>query len=160
MAQTVRSSSLHKEVLLCQPKTTRPWSVASYEEVWNNHHLGIVDELVAPEVLEHNPVVPGQGPGREGFKQSLAMALTAFPDGHLTIEDMVAEDDKVVVRSTARATHRGEFMGIPPMNKQMTIAGIDIWRYEGGKRVESWRQWDILGLLQQLGVVLSPGQSS
>src|SRR5260221_2779978 len=131
-----------------------------YEEVWHKHHLGYVDELVAPEVVEHNPAVPGQGPGLEGFRQMIAMALSAFPDVQITIEDLVAEGDKVVVRWMGRGTHRGEFMGIPPTNKQVTPAGIDIWRYEGGKRVESWRQWDLLGLMQQLGVVPTPGQGT
>ncbi len=130
-----------------------------YEEVWNKHHLGAVDELVAPNVVEHNPVDPGQGPGREGFRKTVAMALSAFPDVQATIEDMVAEGDKVVVRWTGKGTHRGEFMGIPPTNKQVTFTGgIDIWRYAGGKRVESWRQWDALSMMRQLGVIPEPGQ--
>jgi steroid delta-isomerase-like uncharacterized protein len=131
-----------------------------YEEVWGKHNLDVVDELVVPEVVEHNPAVPGQGRGREGFRQTVAMALSAFPDMQITIEDLVAEGDKVVVRWMGRGTHRGEFIGILPTNKQVTPAGIDIWRYEGGKRVESWRQWDLLGLMQQLGVIPAPGHGT
>ncbi len=123
-----------------------------YEEVWNKHHPATVDELVAPDVDEHNPL-PGQGPGLEGFKQTVEMALSAFPDVQITLEDLIAEGDKVVARWTGRGTHRGEFMGTPATNKQVTLAGIDIYRYAGGKRVETWRQLDYLGLMQQLGRV-------
>ncbi|PYP40007.1 MAG: hypothetical protein DMD48_04810 [Gemmatimonadetes bacterium] len=77
----------------------------------------------------------------------------------ITLEDLIAEDDKVVLSWTARATHRGEFMGTPATNKQVTVAGIDIYRYAGGKRAETWRQWDTLGLMRQLGMVPSPAQS-
>ncbi len=128
-----------------------------YEEVWNKHNLGTVDELVAPDVVEHNPAVPGQAPGLEGFRQMVKMSLSAFPEGQITIEDLIAEGDEVVVRWTAyNMTHRGEFAGIPATGKQLTVAGIDIYRYEGGKRVETWRQWDALGMMRQLGVVPSP----
>ena len=73
-------------------------------------------------------------------------------------EDQIAEGDKVVVRWAARLTHQGEFAGIPPTNKHATVEGIDIIRYEGRKRVETWRQWDALGMMRQLGVVPSPGE--
>jgi len=69
-----------------------------YEEVWNKHNLGTVDELVAPDVVEHNPLVPGQAPRLEGFRQMVKMSLSAFPDGQITIEDLIAEGDEVVVR--------------------------------------------------------------
>jgi steroid delta-isomerase-like uncharacterized protein len=128
------------------------------EEVWNEHNPGAVDEFVAPDVVEHDPIL-GLGPGREGFRQALEMLFSAFPDVQITIEDLLAEGDKVVERWTGRATQRGEFMGIPATNKEVTVAGIDIYRYAGGKRVETWRQWDTLGMMQQLGVVPSPGQA-
>ncbi len=131
-----------------------------YEEVWGKHNLGCVDELVAPEVVEHNPLFPGQGPGREGFRQTVEKVFSAFPDAQSTIEDLIAEGDKVVVHWIGSGTQRGEFMGIPPTNKQMTTAGIDIIRYKGGKRVETWRQWDALGVMQQLGVIPMPGQGT
>jgi steroid delta-isomerase-like uncharacterized protein len=129
------------------------------EEVWNEHNPGAVDEFVAPDVVEHNPVL-SVGPGREGFRQALEMLFSAFPDVQITVEDLITEGDTVVERWTAHATHRGEFMGIPATNKQVTVAGIDIYRYAGGKRVETWRQWDTLGLMQQLGRVPSPAQST
>jgi steroid delta-isomerase-like uncharacterized protein len=130
------------------------------EEMWNQHNLGAMDEHVATEVVEHNPAGPSQGPGRESYRQSIAMLLSAFPDVQITIEDLIAEGDMVVERWTGKGTHRGEFMGIPPTNKRVMVEGIDIYRYAGGKRVETWRQWDRLGLLQQLGVVPPPGQGT
>lgn len=129
------------------------------EELWNKRNLGSVDEHVAADVVDHDPFSPGQATGREGFRQTVAMMLSAFPDIHVTIEDMVAEKDRVVVRWTVRGTHRGNFMGIPPTNKQLTSSGIDLFRYEGGKRIETWRQWDALGVMQQLGVLPAGRQS-
>ncbi len=123
------------------------------EELFNKHNLSAVDEHVAPDVIERNPMVPSQGPGLEGYRQVVGMTLSAFPDIQISIEDLIAEGDRVVVRWTCRGTHRGEFAGIPPTNKQVTFTGIDIYRYKGGKRVETWRQLDALGLGQQLGVV-------
>ena len=129
-----------------------------YEEVWHKRNLAAIDELVAPNIVEHNPNVPGQGTGREGFRQSIEMILSVSPDVQITIEDLIAEGEKVVVRWLARGTHQGEFMGIPPTNRQTTVMGIDIIRYEGGQRVETWRQFDMLGWLQQLGVIPTLGE--
>src|SRR5512142_848422 len=81
-----------------------------YEEVWARHNLDIVDELVAPDIVEHNSLLPGQGPGREGYRQTLERIFSAFPDAQSTIEDLLAEGDKVTVRWSGRGTHRGEFM--------------------------------------------------
>jgi steroid delta-isomerase-like uncharacterized protein len=127
-----------------------------YEEVWGKHNLAVVDELVAPDVVEHNPLLPGQGEGREGYKQTLQTTFAAFPDVQSTIEELLAEGDLLVVRWIARGTHRGAFLGIPPTNQPMTSSGIDIIRYREGKRVETWRQWDALGMMQQLGVAPPP----
>jgi predicted ester cyclase len=88
------------------------------------------------------------------------MFLTAFPDLHFKVEDMIAEGNKVVTRITISATHQGPFMGILPTGKHMTITSIDIKRIAGGKFVEHWVNYDQLGLLQQLDVVPAPGQAS
>jgi len=86
------------------------------------------------------------------------MYLTAFPDLHFTVEDFIAEGDKVVARLTVRGTQQGIFMGIPPTGKHATVTAIDINRMAGGKSVEHWLNMDTLGLLQQLGVIPAPGQ--
>jgi len=88
------------------------------------------------------------------------MYRTAFPDVHFTIEDQIAEGDRVVTRWTARGTHQGPLVGIPPTSKQVTMSGIAIYRLVDGKIVEQWGVNDMLGLLQQLGVVPILGQSS
>jgi steroid delta-isomerase-like uncharacterized protein len=86
--------------------------------------------------------------------------LTAFPDLHFTIEDMVAEGDKVVVRWIVRGTHRGTFQDIPPTGKAVTLTGISLFRVANGRGVEVWTDADYLGMLQQLGVVPALGQAS
>jgi len=86
------------------------------------------------------------------FKQIHSDAFDAFPDIHLTIDDMIAEGDKVAMRITWTGTHKGEFMGIPPTNKKITIRAIFIERFAGGKIVEEWGMYDTLSLMQQLGL--------
>ena len=126
------------------------------EEVWNQGNLAVVDELSDENVVNHNPPGPPlQGP--EAFKQFVLMYRSAFPDTHFTIEDEIAEGEKVVTRWTARGTHKGELMGIPPTGKQVTVTGISIDRFAGGKSIESWTNFDTLGMMQQLGVVPAIG---
>jgi steroid delta-isomerase-like uncharacterized protein len=97
-------------------------------------------------------VAPGvEGP--EGLKQLVMMYRTGYPDLVFTIEDLLADGDKVIVRWSCAGTHRGELMGIPATGKRTTTSGISISRFEGGKVVEEWVRWDALGWLQQLGVV-------
>ena len=129
-----------------------------FEEVVNKGNLAVLDELLAPNFVDRSGL-PGIAPDREGYKQFFAMAHSAFPDFHSTLEDMFAEGDKVVQRFTARGTHKGEWMGIAPTGKQMTVSGIAIHRITGGKIVEGWTSMDMLGALQQLGVVPPPGQA-
>ena len=88
------------------------------------------------------------------------MYRSAFPDIQFTIEDLIAEGDKIVTRYTARGTHRGDLQGIPPTGRQVTVTGIIISRFANGKFVEGWLDFDALGMLQQLGVIPAPGQAS
>ena len=91
------------------------------EEGFVQGNTAVVDELVGANIIDHSPM-PGQGPGSEGLKDALTMFRGAFPDLQVTIEDMIAEGEKVVVRVTMRGTHQGEFMGIPATNKKIEIA--------------------------------------
>jgi len=127
-----------------------------FEEVLNKGNLAIIPELFAPSYVSHNPLLESKGP--EGFKQNVTAVRTAFPDIHCTIEDMVAEGDKVVTRYTSRSTFKGEFMGIAPTGKKVTTTAILITRWVGGKEVEAWEVMDTLGMMQQLGVVPPMGQ--
>jgi len=126
----------------------------TYEAV-NQKNLTAFFELFAPDFVLHNGSMIIQG--LEAFKQVEAMLLTALPDIHYTVEDLIAEGDKVVARATLSGTQQGTFMGIPPTGKHVTIGGIDINRFVGGKSVEHWVEMDTLGLMQQLGVIPPPG---
>ncbi len=119
-------------------------------------NLDVIDEQVSPDAVDHNPF-PGQAPGAEGVRQVFAMLKAAFPDMSQSIQDMVAEGDRVAIRSTLHGTHRGEFLGIPATGKQVALPGIDIIRFdEEGKMIEHWGLFDVPLLMQQLGVM--PGQ--
>jgi steroid delta-isomerase-like uncharacterized protein len=126
-----------------------------YEEGFNQRNLAVFDELMASDYVWHIASTTVQG--REPAKQLISRFLTAFPDGRYTIEDMIAEGDRVVVRQTFHGTHQGDFMGMAPTGKQVTVTEIEIFRIANGKSVENWTNSDDLGLLQQLGVVPSMG---
>jgi len=121
------------------------------EEVFNQGKLATADEL-GTEYMEHSPA-PGQAPGIDGFKQMVQMFRGAFPDLRITIEDLIAEGDRVVGRMTTSGTHRGEFMGLAPTGKRFTISEIHILRFANGKILEHWGVADDLGMMQQLGAV-------
>lgn len=127
------------------------------EEVWNRGNYAIIDDLVARDVVIHASLPANELHGPEGIEQFYATLRAAFPNITFTVEDQVAEGDRVVTRWTARATHKGEFQGIPPTGKQVSVNGIDIDRLANGKVVECWPVADELGLLQQLGVIPTPG---
>jgi predicted ester cyclase len=130
-----------------------------YEEVVNQKKRAVLDEVFDPDLVDHF-APPGTPGGPEGARQTLGMFLTAFPDLHFTVEDLIAEGDKVVARVTMSGTQQGAFMGVPPTGKHVTITGIDINRFVGGKSVEHWVEMDALGMMQQLGVIPPPGQAS
>lgn len=128
------------------------------EEVYNKGNVAAIDELLTPDFVHHS-LPPEVGRDRESYKQFASMHRAAFPDFRLKVEDMVAEGDKVVLRFNWSGTHKGEFMGIPPTGKQVTVRAICIHRVEGGKIVEQWAELDSMGMMQQLGVVPPPGQA-
>ena len=105
------------------------------EEVFNKGNLAVADEIIAPDFIDNDPN-PGQEPGLAGFKAMVGVFRTAFPDIHVTIEDLIAEGDKVVGRFTTHGTQQGEFAGIAPTGKQVTVKEIHIVRIVNGKEVE------------------------
>ena len=121
------------------------------EEHVNKGNQAVTDEVIAADCVWHNNP-PGQPPGREGAKQQVAGFRAAFPDVHVTIEDVVVEGDKVVTHWRVQGSHRGPLMGIPPTGKQATWTSIHINRVVGGKITEDWHASDLLGVLRQLGV--------
>ncbi len=127
-----------------------------YEEVFNKKNLAAVDDFFAPDHVDHT-LPAGLPVGPEGTKQAIAMTLSGFPDLRVTIEDMIAEGDKVVIRFTTHGTQQGALGGIPPTGKQVAVPTIEITRIAGGKIAEDWGLDDRLGMLQQLGLVPAMG---
>ena len=129
------------------------------EEGYNACNMAVIDELFAADFVNHDPAQPAVR-DLQGLKQLIRGQRAAFPDVRTTIEDLVAEGDTVVKRFTVRGTHTGDFNGIPPTGKQFTLEGIDILRLVDGKIQEIWIGYDMLGMLQQLGVMPQPEEAS
>jgi steroid delta-isomerase-like uncharacterized protein len=123
------------------------------EEAFNSGKLDVVDELVAPEFVNHDAALPEPTVGIEAAKASINGYREAFPDLRLTVEQQLAEGELVTTRWSARGTHQGELMGMAATGKQAIVTGITIDRIVDGRLVESWTNWDTLGLMQQLGVI-------
>ena len=115
---------------------------------------GVLEEVYAPDLVWHEPDRDIRG--SEEAKRFLGAYKTAFPDLHATVEDVIAEGDRVVVHVTGRGPDRGEFHGIPPPGRTVTATRIGIGRRQGGRIAEAWAAYDALGLLQQLGALPPP----
>ena len=126
------------------------------EEVINQKNLSLGEELMAADYIEHEETPPGIPTGIEGTKILFTMLHSAFPDFKATIKDLIAEGDKVVVYMTWSGTQQGEWMGMPPSGKRMSIGVIDIFRVAGGKLVEHWGLTDSMAMMQQLGAMPMP----
>lgn len=127
-----------------------------YDEVLNLARISVLDELATDDYVENDPF-PGQGNGRPDLKARVSTLLSAFSPCRFTIEDIVAEGDHVVVRWRSSGHHSGAFLGMPPTNRDYTIAGIGIHRLTGSRMAEHWHVVDQLGQLQQLGILPAPG---
>ncbi len=143
---------------MTQARDIKRLAARFYEKVndaMSTGNTALLDEIVAPNAIDHNPI-PGQAPGRDGIKKAFAEFRGAFSDMHMSVQDMVAEGDKVACRIVTRMTHRGEFQGVPGTGRQVTLSGIDILRFVNGTLSERWGEFDNLGMMQQLGVVSAP----
>jgi steroid delta-isomerase-like uncharacterized protein len=123
------------------------------DEAFNAGKLDVIDELLAEDYVGYDAALPEPQRGREAAKGAIAGYRAAFPDVHLTIEDQVADDDRVATRWSGRGTHQGDLMGMPATGKQATVTGITIDKIVNGRIAESWTNWDTLGMMQQLGAV-------
>ena len=128
------------------------------DEVQSAGNIDALDEICSPEFVNHS-AQPGVPSNCEGVKQLTAMFRRAFPDSYFIVEDMMAEGDKVATRKTFHGTHQGEFMGIPPTGRQVSMGLIDIVRIADGRVVEHWSMGDNLGMMRQLGLVPQPGDT-
>jgi predicted ester cyclase len=123
-------------------------------EELNRGNLSIADGLIGPTYVDHNAAP--HTPGPQGFKETITWFRAAFPDLHWTVEDVIGEGDRVVLRVIARGTHQGTMMDIAPTHKSVTVNGTAIYRMADGKIAEAWVSRDLLGLLQQIGAVPMP----
>ncbi len=130
--------------------------VRSFFDAINRGNFAVIDELYAPTYVRHDPANP-QVRRREDYRQWFTGFSTAFPDLQFTIEDLIAERDKVVCRYTFRGTHKGQYRGIPATGKKVVLTGFAISHFVESQVVEDWHNADALGLLQQLGVIPSLG---
>jgi steroid delta-isomerase-like uncharacterized protein len=122
------------------------------EECWNKGDKDAMRDLIADKCRYHDPAFPGV----ENVQQHITSCRSAFPDLRFTIEDMIGERNEVVAHWTARGTHKGPFLGMQPTNRSCTVSGTSISRIEGGKVVEHWADWNVMTLMEQLGVTAAP----
>ena len=124
------------------------------EELWSRVDLRVADEIIAPGCVfhVHDPITPALERGPEGAQKAVAIYRRAFPDLKITIEDTIAEGDKVMIRWTSHGTHSGPLMGLAPTYAKVTATGIDVYRIDFGMIREIWVNWDAMGFMQQLGV--------
>ena len=126
------------------------------EECWNKGKLEMVHEFVAENCRHHDPVFPSLGSGAENIKQHISNCRSGFPDTHFTIDDTIAERNEVVIHWTVRATHKGKFLGMAPTNKKAAVSGTSIFKIENKKITEQWSDWNLMSLMEQLGVSMAP----
>lgn len=124
--------------------------------VWEEGNIGLVDELLAPDYVNHSPGMPDQPTGPEGVKAVVSMFRRGMPDLRVVIEDMIADGDKVAVRYTLEGTHAGELFGVPPTGLRLSIERITVERVSEGRIREHWRVTDTLDMMQQLGAIPAP----
>ncbi len=122
------------------------------DEIWNGKSLTTFDELVDPRFVNHDPSNP-EARDSAGLKQFATMIATSFPDAHIDIDRQVGEGELVAKCWTFRGTQRGQFLDITPTGKQVEFTGTTTYRIVDGKIVELWWNWDLMGLLRQLGAV-------
>ena len=127
-----------------------------FEEGPSKGDLGAADELLAANFALHTPIP--SAPGIKGMNEVIIACRSAFEHLNVTVEDMVAEEDRVVSRFTARGIHKGAFMDLGPTGKSITMTGMEIFRIENGKIAELWGEANLLGLMQQLGILPPLGE--
>jgi predicted ester cyclase len=129
-----------------------------FEDLFNAGNLEVADEIIAHDHVNHDPTLPDIPTGPEGQKQIVNLYRSAITNAHISVEDQLAEGDRVVTRWTGSGTHQGELMGVAPTGNQVRVTGITINRLSGAKIAESWTNYDALGMMQQIGAIPEPGQ--
>lgn len=129
------------------------------EECWNRGNLNKASEFLADQVRFHDPVFPNLNSGIQSIKNHIEGTRKAFPDLKITIDDTIAERNEVVLHWTARGTHQGQFLGMQPTQRKVTIDGTSIYRLEGEKIAESYANWNLATMMAQLGVAEVPKEA-
>ena len=129
-----------------------------YQEAWNKRKMEVINELISPSHALQAPTLSGSSVGPEAYKGQILRFLAGFPDLRFTVEDTVTEKDKVVACWTFSGTHKGDFMGVPPTNRKVSVEGMTIHHLAGGKIMDSNTNWDALGMMKQLGAILTIGE--
>ena len=131
----------------------------AFEDHFNTGNFDLAKEIFTADYVNHDPSLPDFGSGPEAANQAARLYRDAFPDARITVEDQVAEGDRVATRWSARGTHQGELVGVAPTGNRVEITGITISRIEGGKIAEDWINYDALGMMQQVGAIPAPEQA-
>jgi steroid delta-isomerase-like uncharacterized protein len=129
-----------------------------YQEVFTQGKITVADEICSADYVDHDPTNPAGT--LAGLKQTAVEMQRAFPDVQWTVDDLIAEGDKIAARVTMHGTQQGDLMGIPASGRSVMASNFDIIRFEDSKVVEHWGLFDSLGMLQQLGVIPAPGQAT
>jgi predicted ester cyclase len=130
------------------------------QESFNQGNFALADELVAPSAVDHDPATAAQMRGLRGpelLKRTAGLYRAAFPDVRISVDDVIVAGDKVVLRWHSEGTHRGELAGLAPTGARGSVTGISINQWKDGKIVETWTEWDNLGLARQLGAAPPEG---
>ena len=131
-----------------------------WEALNQGNALQLIDETYVSDYILHDPSLPEPVHGVQGVREFVASAVAAFPDARYTIENLVAEEDKVVQHVSVRGTHQAEFQGIPATGKQISVWIMVISRIANGRVVEEWQMFDALSMLKQMGVISPERQAS
>lgn len=122
------------------------------EECWNQGKLNLVGELFAENVRVHDPVFPNLTSGAANVRNHIEQCRRAFPDLKFTIDDTISERNEVVIQWTARGTHQGDFLGMHPTHRKANVTGTSIYRLDHGRIQETWAHWNLMSMMEQLGV--------
>ncbi|WP_035350097.1 ester cyclase [Edaphobacter aggregans] len=143
-----------------QPTDNKQIAHRFMDECWNQGKMDSVRELVSDDCRIHDPAFPTLTSGAENLMRHIGMCRTGFPDLTFSIDDTIAERDEVVLHWTAQGTHKAPFLGMQPTNRNATVSGTSIFRIENSRIVEQWADWNLMSLMEQLGVATIPKEAA
>jgi len=131
------------------------------DECWNKGNLKAISEFLTANCRYHDPVFPNLTSGADNIRSHIENCRRGFPDMRVKIDDTIAEGSEVVHHWTVTGTHRGQFLGLAPTNKKATVSGTSIFRIQNSKIAEQWSDWNLMSLMEQLGITMAaPAQSN